>query len=89
MTRLKLIEAGVLREGPLLSPLLADGGGLRLDAAGRAAAARHLRAGDFGRRLMPPPGRSLEDLAAIAALERRQKHGKFRGVAGGGENGRA
>lgn len=56
--RAELIEAGVLRDGVPVTRSFAAGGGLRLDAAGRAAAARHLREGDHGRRLMPSPSRA-------------------------------
>lgn len=78
MTRLELIDAGVIREGTLLSPLPCFGAGLRLDVAGHAAAARHLRDGDHGRRLMPPPARSDADLDALAALQKAK--GPRRGV---------
>lgn len=50
--RAALLASGLLREGAEICRSPARGTGLRLDAAGRAAAARHLREGDHGRRLM-------------------------------------
>jgi len=66
--RAALLASGLLREGAAVSTFPDRGTGLRLDAAGRAAAARHLREGDHGRRLM----RSDTDVRRAFFGERRK-----------------